>query len=70
MATKSFLKSVALRDRGQCKAFIRALERSEEALNSGNEKPSVTIRAHELTKEQILKLFGGENGKADRPLGE
>ena len=29
MATKSFLKNISLRDEKQCKAFIRALENSE-----------------------------------------
>lgn len=55
MATKSFLKNVALRDEKQCKAFIRALENSE---NQPNAAEHVKRSVHTMSPAQIQKIFG------------
>ena len=59
MATKSFLKNVSLRSTKQCQSFIRALEQSDQQKkeDSVSNKP-----VHEMTREQIRKIFGAENG--------
>ena len=60
MATKSFLKNVALRDEKQCKAFIRALENSEnQSTADGHVKRSV----HTMSSAQIQKIFGTPDTK-------
>ena len=45
MATKSFLKNISLRDEKQCKAFIRALENSENqpATDKHSKRPVHTM---------------------------
>ena len=59
MATKSFLKNVSLRDAKQCKAFIKALEKSEDQTT----KPSLTTKpVHEMKRDQIRKVFGLKDG--------
>lgn len=58
MATKSFLKNVSLRGTKQCRGFIRALEKSEKQT-----KPDTasTVPVHDMTREQIRKVFGTGN---------
>lgn len=56
MATKSFLKDVSLRDKRQCQAFIRALEKSQ---SKEPKEVNISTRSRDLTKEQIRKIFGG-----------
>lgn len=56
MATKSFLKDVNLRDKRQCQAFIRALEKSQA---KEVKQIDIASRSRDLTKEQIQKIFGG-----------
>ena len=55
MATKSFLKNISLRDEKQCKAFIRALENSENqpATDKHSKRP-----VHTRSSAQIQKIFG------------
>ena len=67
MATKSFLKSVSLRDPRQCKDFIRALEKSEQMFQNESDNRKTGIR--EMTAEQIEKEFRGKDGKADGIMG-
>lgn len=55
MATKSFLKNVSLRDEKQCKAFIRALEHSENQ-PAANDHAKPPVRT--MTSAQIQKIFG------------
>lgn len=55
MATKSFLKNVTLRSRKDCQNFIRALERSESMPRK--KMPGNPIIAHDMTAEQIRKIF-------------
>ncbi len=55
MATKSFLKNISLRDEKQCKAFIRALENSEnQPVTDKHSKRPV----HTMSSAQIQKIFG------------
>ena len=55
MATKSFLKNISLRDEKQCKAFIRALENSENqpTTDKHSKRP-----VHTMSSAQIQKIFG------------
>lgn len=55
MATKSFLKNISLRDEKQCKAFIRALENSENqpTTDKHSKRP-----VHTMSSMQIQKIFG------------
>ena len=59
MATKSFLKAVNLRGKKQCQDFIRAVERSQQAQaeNARFTADSTSIKARDLTPEQIHKIF-------------
>lgn len=59
VATKSFLKNVSLRSAKQCQSFIRALEKSDQHKkeNHSSGKP-----AHDMTRDEIRKVFGSENG--------
>lgn len=59
MATKSFLKNVSLRSTKQCQNFIRALEKSD---NQTKEQTVSSKPVHEMTREQIRRVFGSENG--------
>ena len=61
MATKSVLKTVRLHGRRECVKFIRALEKSEEALIE-RKTESERIRARDLDKDAIRKVF--ETGEA------
>lgn len=56
MATKSFLKDVSLRDKKQCQAFIKALEKSQ---SKEVKEIDIASRSRDLTKDQIQKIFGG-----------
>ena len=58
MATKSFLKNVSLRTEKQCQAFVKALERSENQPKKANE---TSRPVHEMTRDQIRKVFGSDN---------
>ena len=60
VATKSFLKNVSLRDEKQCKAFIRALENSE---NQPNTAEHVKRSVHTMSSAQIQKIFGSSESK-------
>ena len=55
MATKSFFFFFFLRDEKQCKAFIRALENSENqpATDKHSKRP-----VHTMSSTQIQKIFG------------
>lgn len=56
MATKSFLKNVNLRTKRESQAFIRALERSDEAQkNAQADKPQVVAR--DMDKATIRRIF-------------
>lgn len=56
MATKSFLKDVQLRDKKQCQAFIKALEKSQ---SYSPKTTTTTFVAKDMQKDQIRKVFGG-----------
>lgn len=58
VATKSFLKNVSLRDTKQCQNFIRALEKSDQ---QRKDETVLNKPVHEMTREQIRKIFGAEN---------
>ncbi len=59
MATKSFLKNVSLRSTKQCQSFIRALEKSDQ---QRKEETASNKPVHEMTREQIRRVFGSDNG--------
>ncbi len=59
MATKSFLKNVSLRSTKQCQEFIRALEKSD---SQTKKQTAASKPVHEMTRDQIRKVFGSENG--------
>ena len=59
MATKSFLKNVSLRSTKQCQSFIRALEKSDQ---QSKEDTASCKPAHDMTRDQIRKVFQSENG--------
>lgn len=55
MATSSMLRSVHVKNVGQCRKLVSALERAEEA----HIKHPVPVKgARNLTKEQIQNIFG------------
>ena len=56
MATKSFLKNYNLHSKRECQAFIRALERSDEAPKKPV-KDGQQIFARDMDKETIRKIF-------------
>ena len=58
MATKSFLKNVSLHNAKECQSFIKALEKSER---QAQEKKEISTPVHEMTREQIRKVFGTEH---------
>lgn len=57
MATKSFLKNVNLRGQRQCQEFIKALEKSQSRKTQPMDK---AVRARDMSKDQIRKIFGGK----------
>ncbi len=63
MATKSFLKNVRLNSEREAKAFIKALERSDEAARRPARATS-DRRAADMDTETIRKLFVSEDKKA------
>lgn len=58
MATKSFLKNISLRDEKQCKAFIRALENSENQPATDKHSKHSKRPVHTMSSTQIQKIFG------------
>ena len=55
MATSSMLRSVTIKDKGQCRKLICALERAESMKTA---KKSVSLKAHDMTPEQMREIFG------------
>lgn len=55
MATSTMLRSVYVKNVGQCRKLVSALERAEDARVK---HPAPAKEAHNLTKEQIQKIFG------------
>ena len=56
MATRSFLKAVTLCDEKETKAFIRAVERSREIVDTRSEHYERQI-ARDMDKETIKSMF-------------
>lgn len=59
MATSSFTTYIRIRTARECKKLIKALENSKAA---PKKKVRMTKPVHEMTPEQIRKVFGGDNG--------
>ena len=56
MATKSFLKNYNLCSKRECQDFIRALERSDEALQK-SQQDERQIVARDMDRETIRRIF-------------
>lgn len=57
MATSTIFRSIYVRNAGQCRKLVSALERAEEA---HKKQPASVQEARTLSKEQIQKIFGNE----------
>lgn len=56
MATKSFLKNIAIKNRKDANSFIIALENAE---NKGRKKVNINTRVEMVKdKEKIRRIFG------------
>lgn len=56
MATKSFLKNIAIKNRKDANSFISALENAE---NKGRKKVNINTRIETVKdKEKIRRIFG------------
>lgn len=58
MATSSFTTKIQIRSRREYKKFVKALENSKAA---PKKKVQMSKTIHEMTPEQIRKVFGGDN---------
>lgn len=55
MATSSMLRSVTIKDKGQCRKLICALERAESMKST---KKPAALKARDMTPEQMREIFG------------
>lgn len=60
MATSSLFTEVKAKDKKSVRRLVRALEQSKA---SKSEAVQMSRPVHKLTKEQIEKIFGGNDGR-------
>ena len=54
MATKSFLKTIHIKNKKDCTALVNAMEHAEQ---KGNVPVTFSRSYHEATKEEVQKMF-------------